>query len=169
MAVNGPLSKPVLCQNLWHILTLLYVHQDKEERWKAEAKRTTILASQSLLKQLSESSKFDTKELQKLLKVGVSLRGCAHRGLTQPFLQAFAHRCDERGALARGDFTDVMLDHYPMLRRTAGVSFLFDFFDVNHNNSVDFKEFALGMSRLTRGTLHVRALDLASGVWRGIS
>ena len=66
-------------------------------------------------------------------------------------------------------FTDVMLDHYPMLRRTAGVSFLFDFFDVNHNNSVDFKEFALGMSRLTRGTLHVRALDLASGAWRGIS
>lgn len=31
--------------------------------------------------------------------------------------------------------------------------FLFDSFDINQDNSINFKEFALGMSRLTRGSL----------------
>lgn len=73
--------------------------------------------------------------------------------------QAFSARCDTRGLLKRGDFKDVMLDQYPALRRTAGVTYLFDFFDTNHDNVINFQEFALGMNRMTRGTLQQK-IDL---------
>lgn len=67
----------------------------------------------------------------------------------------FAAHATPENTLTRAGFKTTMMSAYPQLasrRGRAAVAVLFDLFDDDMNNEIDFAEFVLALSRMSRGT-----------------
>lgn len=97
----------------------------------------SMIASKKVLSSLSSESGFSIRELRTLRK----------KFLTE----AGAH-----GAITKERFKNLMCKEYPVLRGTTSVDRLFEAFDDDNSNSIDFREFTLGLGRLTNGSTEDR-------------
>lgn len=102
---------------------------------RVEAMNATYVASKTMLEVLdSGETKFDVTELRGLRKQFVELAG------------------SEEGELSRAQFASIMHSRFPALAETESVEVLFDTFDTDDSNTIDFKEFAIGISKRMKGS-----------------
>lgn len=58
----------------------------------------------------------------------------------------------EAGELSRTQFADLMHRKFPFLAEGDAVQALFDSFDTDHSNTIDYREFAVGLSKRMSGS-----------------
>lgn len=94
--------------------------------------------AKQVLRDIKKVSKFDGAELRRLRDVFAAAAGSIDAELTKP------------------QFVKLLEEEYPGLAdvsRPGAVALLFDAFDTDAGGSIDFKEFTVGLSRMTAGSL----------------
>jgi len=103
------------------------------------------MCTQGFLSGLTDTTRFGMKELHKLM-------------------HEFSEHAGKDGELTKPQFVQIMQTVFPMfaqrssngmVAKSDGVDFdsLFEAFDVDNSGKLDFREFTIGMSKLTKGTV----------------
>lgn len=93
------------------------------------------VASQQALTELSQGTKLDIEELREIR-------------------DDFASHVDENNELNMSAFCAVMTMAFPTLTDSGKLETLFTSFDTDKSGTIDFKEFTMGISKLTKGSVH---------------
>ncbi|XP_053314304.1 Kv channel-interacting protein 4 isoform X2 [Spea bombifrons] len=107
------------------------LHADNVED---EMEMATVRHRPEALELLEAQTKFTKKELQIL-----------YRG--------FKNECPS-GVVNEETFKDIYAQFFPQGDASTYAHFLFNAFDTDHNGSVSFEDFVMGLSTLLRGTVH---------------
>ncbi|XP_056299070.1 Kv channel-interacting protein 4 isoform X1 [Pseudoliparis swirei] len=115
---------------LLHLLGLISFSEDSVED---ELELSTVRHRPEGLEQLEAQTRFSRKELQIL-----------YRG--------FKNECPS-GIVNEDTFKDIYAQFFPQGDASTYAHFLFNAFDTDHNGSVSFEDFVMGLSILLRGTV----------------
>uniref|UniRef100_A0A8D0A9Y0 Kv channel-interacting protein 4 n=1 Tax=Sander lucioperca TaxID=283035 RepID=A0A8D0A9Y0_SANLU len=115
---------------LLHLLGLISFSEDSVED---ELELSTVRHRPEGLEQLEAQTSFSRKELQIL-----------YRG--------FKNECPS-GVVNEETFKDIYAQFFPQGDASTYAHFLFNAFDTDHNGSVSFEDFVMGLSILLRGTI----------------
>ncbi|KAG8453550.1 hypothetical protein GDO86_000253 [Hymenochirus boettgeri] len=122
----------IICASL-KLLHLLGLIDFSEDNVEDELEMATVRHRPEALELLEAQTKFTKKELQIL-----------YRG--------FKNECPS-GIVNEDNFKDIYAQFFPQGDASTYAHFLFNAFDIDHNGSVRFEDFVMGLSTLLRGTI----------------
>ncbi|XP_074004434.1 Kv channel-interacting protein 4 isoform X6 [Numenius arquata] len=106
----------------------------------------TVRHRPEALELLEAQSKFTKKELQ------ILYRGFKNIGCSSFLVFHFFQECPS-GVVNEETFKEIYSQFFPQGDSTTYAHFLFNAFDTDHNGSVSFEDFVMGLSILLRGTV----------------
>uniref|UniRef100_A0A8C3BUK4 Kv channel-interacting protein 4 n=1 Tax=Cairina moschata TaxID=8855 RepID=A0A8C3BUK4_CAIMO len=129
---------------LLHLLGLIDFSEDTVED---EMEMATVRHRPEALELLEAQSKFTKKELQ------ILYRGFKNgTGEHSPVNDSILKECPS-GVVNEETFKEIYSQFFPQGDSTTYAHFLFNAFDTDHNGSVSFEDFVMGLSILLRGTV----------------
>ncbi|XP_078717810.1 A-type potassium channel modulatory protein KCNIP2 isoform X3 [Lampetra fluviatilis] len=110
------------------------LEDDEEDSAEDELELATVRHRPEALDKLEAQSKFSRKELQVLYR-------------------SFKNECPS-GIVNEDNFKEIYAQFFPQGDASTYAHFLFNAFDTDHNGSLSFEDFVMGLSVLLRGTIN---------------